>query len=370
MSGFRSSTARRMGRAAIHWVNLPANQRVGRMSVISLYERSKILFPHLEWKRELSRTRRRTSTLTNASESTISISVPGASRLMPSARTRAGRSWPSPIDALKIRIFKPVTPARSARGQLLPADDRAHVPEAEEGGRHHACADHGSRRTEDKVADQRDGSAHRDRQQQQSHQREVVRDRDQILLLLAPEENAVARGRSDQQDRGQGDADQHAVVELLVEGAQSVEPLGERDRQQEREEHLNPGQRHTKLLEQVGEIPVRTLLLTLDPAAVELAGFVGARGLGRHRYFCVITTMPKTIAAITTSPARAARPPAATARTGRSLRTMSAERAMPKMTIEKAAVTPMPATREAITVWSSSLVSTTVPVIASPTRSP
>ena len=50
-------------------------------------------------------TSRRVSQPTTASESTISISAPGASRSIPSASTRAGRSCPSPIDALKIRTF-------------------------------------------------------------------------------------------------------------------------------------------------------------------------------------------------------------------------------------------------------------------------
>ncbi len=70
--------------------------------------------------------------------------------------------------------------------------------------------------------------------------------------------------------------------------------------------------------------------------------------------------MPSTIAAVTTRNASTARPPGGGGEHRPSSRTMSAERATPKIRIEKTVVTPMPATSDATTVSRSSFVSTTV----------
>ncbi len=59
--------------------------------------------------------------------------------------------------------------------------------------------------------------AHRDRNEQQPDQREIVGEADDELLLLAAEEDAMSGGGSDQQHRRQGDADQDPEVELLLE---------------------------------------------------------------------------------------------------------------------------------------------------------
>ena len=56
------------------------------------------------------------------------------------------------------------------------------------------------------------------------------------------------------------DADQHPEVELLLEVAEVVEALGERNGEQEGEQDLHPRQRHAQLLQQLREVAVRPLL--------------------------------------------------------------------------------------------------------------
>src|SRR5436190_16579297 len=251
--------------------------------------------------------------------------------------------------------------------QLCPPDDRAGEPEPDECRGHDRATDGRRRRPEDEVADQPDRPAHRDRQHGHPDQGEVVGDRDDVLLLLAAEEDSMADRRRGQENRRQGDCDEHTEVELLLEVVQIVEPVGEGNGQQEGEQNLDTRQRHSQLLEQIGEVAVGALLLGLEAAALQLARLVLAGIVRRHAYFCTITTMPRTIAPATMRNETTASVPAAVAAAGRSSRAISAERVTPKTRIAKTAVTPIPATSDAITVSRRAFVSMTVASIQTPT---
>ena len=69
----------------------------------------------------------------------------------------------------------------------------------------------------------------------------------------------VGRGR-DEQRRGHGRAEEREEVDVLLVGRLG-EALGEGDAEQEREEHLHPGQSHAELVQELDQLPVQALLL-------------------------------------------------------------------------------------------------------------
>src|SRR5881394_145461 len=92
-----------------------------------------------------------------------------------------------------------------------------------------------------------------------------------------------------------------------------------------------------------------------------------ATDMGRSSYLLDITTMPTTTAARVTISANTPNTAAAPAASGRPSRLRSAKRAPPQIAAEKTAMTPTPATVEAITVSIRSLVWTSV-AISQPAR--
>src|SRR3954451_17625324 len=116
-------------------------------------------------------TSRRVSQPTTASESTISISVAGASRSIPWASTRAGRSWPSPIDALKIRTWSGLAGTAASIGsrasvflvrfELQPAHDWENHPEEHQDSPDQDREDERRRALEEDVGHQQDRARER-----------------------------------------------------------------------------------------------------------------------------------------------------------------------------------------------------------------
>ncbi len=65
----------------------------------------------------------------------------------------------------------------------------------------------------------------------------------QLLLVVLPEDEAVVRARRDEERGREHGRNQRDEVDVAVELAQLREPVRERNREQEGEEHLLPGAR-------------------------------------------------------------------------------------------------------------------------------
>ena len=96
----------------------------------------------------------------------------------------------------------------------------------------------------------------------------IVPTRTRKVLLSLAKQQPVMHRRRDQQRRGRSNAHERHEIVVAIERGQLAEAGVERHHQQEREQHLNPGARDRKLVQQ------------LDRVAVELFdfGFVALRG--------------------------------------------------------------------------------------------
>jgi hypothetical protein len=73
----------------------------------------------------------------------------------------------------------------------------------------------------------------------------------------------VIGGRGDKQHRGKRGAEQRGEIHAFLEGRDLVEVLLERDREEEGEEDLGPGQGNPKLLQQIPEVAVEAGVFAL-----------------------------------------------------------------------------------------------------------
>src|SRR4051794_10161482 len=164
---------------------------------------------------------------------------------------------------------RPRTPSRSSRlaacapPQGDSAPQRKHVPESAREARGDDRRYDGRGRGKEKVRDEQDRTAHAEPEEREPDDSEAVRDVDYVLLVLEPELDPVVSGRGDQQDRGDRRTAQRHEIDVLLERGGGVEPLLERDGQEEREEHLHAGERDAQLPEELGEIAVYPLVLGL-----------------------------------------------------------------------------------------------------------
>ena len=88
----------------------------------------------------------------------------------------------------------------------------------------------------------------------------------------AAEQDPVHRGRRDQQAGGQGGHQQGDDVGPALDVVDPAEPLGERQRQQEREQDLDAGLRDAQLLQHLDHVAVGPLQRAAPRAAVALPG--------------------------------------------------------------------------------------------------
>jgi hypothetical protein len=100
------------------------------------------------------------------------------------------------------------------------------------------------------------------------------------VLLVVPEEDAMLDRRCQQQHhrerREQERNEEHDALELV----DLVEAGRERNRQQEREQHLDARKHHPQLLEELVEVPVQALLLRLVHGASRVPPGCRPRDLG------------------------------------------------------------------------------------------
>ena len=78
----------------------------------------------------------------------------------------------------------------------------------------------------------------------------------------APQQPVVGRGHY-QKGRGHRRAQQGREEHAPLQGGQRREPLGERDREKEREEHLHTGQDYPELLQELDYLPSAPFLTVL-----------------------------------------------------------------------------------------------------------
>ena len=86
---------------------------------------------------------------------------------------------------------------------------------------------------------------------------------EQRLLVAVAEADPVIGARRDQEDGAGKCAEQRHHVRVLLQVGHLRETLGERDGEQEREEHLHAGERHPQLIEQLDQLAVDPLLVAL-----------------------------------------------------------------------------------------------------------
>jgi hypothetical protein len=125
----------------------------------------------------------------------------------------------------------------------------------------------------DDAGDQHQHSGHRPGEEDDAGDRQPVGAVDDPLLVELAKPHPMARGRRDQADGGGGDQQQGDEVDGLLEVGDRRPALLEGKNQQEREQHLDPGEHHPELLQQLHQVAVEALLLGL----VAALGVLGAR---------------------------------------------------------------------------------------------
>ena len=96
-----------------------------------------------------------------------------------------------------------------------------------------------------------------------------------VLLVAPAEAHPVPRRRPDQADRGERRRDQRPEIDALLEVGDPGEALLKGQHEQEGEQDLHAGQRHSQAREQLVEVAVQALGLVLVIARIRLAFAVG-----------------------------------------------------------------------------------------------
>src|SRR4051812_35200809 len=156
--------------------------------------------------------------------------------------------------------------ARSSTGSRCaagPPAERQAVPEPREPAGHQARREPGPPGLEEDVADQEDDGRHSQREEDRAGDRQAVGGSEHLLLVAFAPAQPVVRRRRDQQDRGRGGREKGDEEEVALELGDPGPAVGERDRQQEREQHLHPGQRHPELVQELDQLAIEVLPLAL-----------------------------------------------------------------------------------------------------------
>ena len=158
-------------------------------------------------------------------------------------------------------------------------------PHDEEDDRDPDARGHRPARAEEEVGDQDHRSDDRQRQDSEAGEHQAVGAHDEELLVLLAEVEPVVNRRCDEQDRGQRGGEQREEVEVLLEARDPQEALVEGHHQQEREQHLDAGQSHAQLGQQLGQVSVDPLVVCLGSACVGVRFHKGRLPVSRVRRF-------------------------------------------------------------------------------------
>jgi hypothetical protein len=116
------------------------------------------------------------------------------------------------------------------------------------------------------VGDEQDHRGHRDAEEDEAGDRVLVRGGDDPLLVHLAEPQPVARRGAHQAYAGEHRRQQRHVVDVPLEGRDVDPPLLKRHDEQEREQELDPRNRHAQLLQELLEVAVEPLFLALSPS--------------------------------------------------------------------------------------------------------
>src|SRR5919197_2279051 len=137
-------------------------------------------------------------------------------------------------------------PEAVAQGERAPVDD-------EQGARGDGQPQ-GDPVAEDDVRHEQDGARHGRGEEAQAGQGVAAGHLDDALPLAPPEEDAVPGHGGDQEDGGRGGEHDGDEVDAALHDGRLPEPRGERDREEEREQDLDPSLGHTQLLQDLLQV--------------------------------------------------------------------------------------------------------------------
>ena len=123
-----------------------------------------------------------------------------------------------------------------------------------------AAADGSSDHTEEQLADHKDGAEEPQRKTGGADEKQPVTDDDDVLLAALVPPNTVIDRRRHQKENADSRHDGAQIEEDPVELGRPAEARGQRSSQEESEQHLRAGERHTKLVQQLDQLPIRSLL--------------------------------------------------------------------------------------------------------------
>ena len=116
---------------------------------------------------------------------------------------------------------------------------------------------------EDDVGDEEDDGGHPERKEDHADDREDVGDLKQRLLVAVAEADPVVRARRDQEHGAGKGAEQRDHERVALQVRRLLEALRKRDGEQEGEQHLDAGERHPQLVEELDQLAVDPLLVRL-----------------------------------------------------------------------------------------------------------
>ncbi len=115
----------------------------------------------------------------------------------------------------------------------------------------------------DDVGHQEHDRRHSDRKEDHPDDREDVGDPKQRLLVAVSEADPVVGARRDQEHGAGQSAEERDHVRVALQVRRLLEALRKRDGEQEREQHLDAGERHPQLVEELDQLAVDPLLVRL-----------------------------------------------------------------------------------------------------------
>jgi len=140
--------------------------------------------------------------------------------------------------------------------RALAQEERDRVPQDPDDGEHHGREDRREHRVVEVAAQEAHDAADRDAEEDRPCDGETARDPKHPPLDAALPGDAVKRRGRDEADRCAGRGQKRDEEQQALPVAERPERLGEGDREHEPEEHLHPGKRDPKLVQELDELAV------------------------------------------------------------------------------------------------------------------
>src|SRR3954451_5353972 len=163
---------------------------------------------------------------------------------------------PRPLYSLTDRVDRSAGGALAVRRAEQSRDERQHEPDHRDHPGHEGGGTGCPGIAEQQAGDEAHRSRDRRSQEGRADDGQLVRCLQQLTLAAVPPHDAVEAGGGDQEHRGRRSRQEGGVIDVSLQIGDAAEALRERHRQQEPEQHLDAGEHHPQLVQELHQLAI------------------------------------------------------------------------------------------------------------------